>query len=91
MYTCNYRCTRLTSLELSMLEVASYATMFTVGGLPEGITALQRLQHLRLTDCVTAPLALGIDQLTQLTSLEIFSGDLLEQSFYDYPDLIVAW
>ena len=72
-----------------MHEPESYETMFTVGGLPEGITALQRLQHLRLRDCVTAPLALGISRLTQLTSLEILSGDPLEQAFYN-PDQIMV-
>ena len=71
-----YRCTRLTSLDLSMLYPHSLSTMFTVGGLPEGITALQRLQRLRLNQCVTAPLACSISQLTQLTSLEFLQDEL---------------
>ena len=43
----------------------------SVDGLPEGITALQRLQHLRLGNCKTAPLTHAISRLTQLTCLEI--------------------
>jgi hypothetical protein len=64
-----------------MNHVDIYGTMFTGGGLPEGITALQRLQHLRLFNCVTAPLTSGISRLTQLTSLTILGdpfGDVLE-------------
>ena len=54
-----------------MLDPHSLDSMFTVGGLPEGITALQRLQHLRLRNCATEPLAHGISQMTQLTSLDL--------------------
>lgn len=56
--------------------------MFTAGGLPEGITALQRLQRLRLFNCVTAPLTSGISRLTQLTSLEVLS-DPYDEDVYD--------
>jgi hypothetical protein len=70
MFKC-CRCTRLTSLDLSMLDPHTLDSMFTVGGLPEGITALQRLQHLRLGNCVTEPLARDIRQMTQLTSLDL--------------------
>lgn len=65
-----------------MHEPESYATMFTVGGLPEGIAALQRLQHLRLYSCVTAPLTAGISRLTQLTSVEVLS-DPYDEDVYD--------
>jgi hypothetical protein len=44
---------------------------FSAGGLPEEITVLHRLQHLRLGNCVTAPLTHGISLLTQLTCLDI--------------------
>jgi hypothetical protein len=70
MFEC-CRCTRLTSLDLSMLDPHSLDSMFTVGGLLEGITALQRLQHLRLGNCVTQPLAHGVSQMTHLTSLDL--------------------
>jgi hypothetical protein len=84
MSLCNCRCTQLTSLNLSMHQLESYATMFTVGGLPEGIAALQRLQHLRLYNCVTAPLARGISQMTQLTSLKIQRGDV-----HDHDEVMI--
>ena len=61
-----------------MLEPYTLDSMFTVGGVPEGITALQRLQHLRLGN-VTEPLAGGISQMMQLTQLT--SLDLLQ----DHP------
>jgi hypothetical protein len=47
-----------------------------MGGLPEAFTILQRLQHLRLGNCITEPLACDLCQLTQLTSLEIPSDDM---------------
>jgi hypothetical protein len=87
--TCGCRCTRLTSLELIMHDVESYQTMFTVGGLPEGISVLQRLQYLRLSDCVTAPLTHGISQLTQLTRLDVHSGDLCDAEIYAPPAVVV--
>lgn len=49
--------------------------MYAVGCVPTGITTLQRLQHLRLDNCVRAPLPGGISQMTQLTSLHILQGD----------------
>ena len=70
MVVCN-RCTRLTRLDLSMLEPYTLDSMFTVGGLPEGITALHSLQHLRLGNCLTEPSARNIGQMTHLTSLDL--------------------
>lgn len=87
MLVCN-RCTHLTSLDLSMLQPYTLDTMFTVGSLPEGITALQRLQHLRLADCVTEPLARGIGQMTQLTSLEFWQRG---PTFYAVNTGLVRW
>lgn len=58
-----------------MLYPHDLDSMFTVGGLPEGITALQRLQRLQLDNCVTEPLARSISQLTQLTSLDLSQDD----------------
>lgn len=86
------RCTRLTSLRLSMHEVESHEWMFAVDGLPEGITALQRLQHLRLANCLVKPLTLSISQLTQLTSLEILDEDLMAAGIHDDPNAVaVRW
>lgn len=52
-----------------------------VGGLSAGITALQRLARLRLQNVVTAPLTDSVSQLTNLTSLGLYSdeyvGDVL--------------
>lgn len=50
-------------------------TRFCVGGLPEELAALQRLQHLQLGNCVTAPLTQSISCLTQLTHLEITQNE----------------
>jgi hypothetical protein len=82
MSLCDCRCTRLTSLDLSMPELDTAEMMFTVGGLPEGITALQRLQRLRLGNCVTEQLTRGISRLTQLTSLEIVGADLCDEDIH---------
>lgn len=67
------RLTRLAHLDLSTHEnhLLAPARRFAAGGLPEAITVLQRLQHLRLGNCVTAPLTHGISLLTQLTCLDI--------------------
>jgi hypothetical protein len=70
-------CTHLTSLDLSNVGPTS-SRMFTVGSLPEGITALQRLEHLRLHDCTTESPKCGISQLTQLTNVE----------FWQWPSLL---
>lgn len=72
-----------------MHQVDMYETMFTVGGLPEGITALRRLQHLRLGDCITEPLACDLSQFTQLTSLEIPTKDVHDHNIYD-PDPVTV-
>jgi hypothetical protein len=77
------RCTRLTSLDLSMHQANMYDTTFSVGGLPKGFTILRRLQHLRLGDCITEPLACDLSQFTQLTSLEIPSKDLYDHDIHD--------
>ena len=55
------RCTRLTSLRLSMHEVESHEWMFAVDGLPAGITALR---HLRLANCLVKPLTVSISHFT---------------------------
>ena len=75
----NLRCrlTRLTHLDLSMHESKYQAPSrrLCVGNLPDGITALQRLQHLRLGCCITIPLAPSISCLTQLTCLELIHDE----------------
>ena len=71
--------------------VDTYETMFTVGGLPEGITALQRLQHLRLYNCLTEPLAGGISRLSQLTSVSIISSDLHSEDNHEPGSVAVRW
>jgi hypothetical protein len=53
----------------------------SVDGLPEGITALQRLQRLRLGNCMTAPLTHAISRLTQLTCLEITQHEQYELGY----------
>jgi hypothetical protein len=42
----------------------------------EAVTVLQRLQRLRLSCCMTAPLTRHISKLTQLTSLEVIYDDI---------------
>ena len=59
-----------------MFEPESHETMVSVGSLPAGITALRRLKHLGLGNCLTAPLTHSISRLTGLTSLEISQDDL---------------
>jgi hypothetical protein len=88
MPLCNCRCTQLTSLDISVPELDTTEMVFTVGGLPEGITALQRLQHLRLGNCMTEPLAVGVSRLTQLTSLKIFS---VADADIDGPTFLAVW
>jgi hypothetical protein len=73
----------LDSEEFSMYREEWDWMRFSVGGLPKGITALQSLQHLRLEECVMAPLTSGIKRLTQLTSLEIVCDQLVEQESYE--------
>ena len=63
--------------------------MFSVGGLLEGITAVQRLQHLRLDNCVTAPLTQSISRLTQLTCLEIAQDELCKWDAYTPHEVMV--
>lgn len=75
-----------------MHEVESHEWMFAVDGLPEGISALQRLQHLRLANCLVKPLTVSISQLTQLTSLEILDEDLMAACIHDDPNPVaVRW
>ena len=74
-----------------MHQVDEYKTMFTVGGLPEGMTVLQRLQHLRLGNCITEPLACDLSQFRQLTSLEIPSDDLDDHDVYVPGPVEVRW
>jgi hypothetical protein len=72
----------LDSDEFSMYGEDRWGMTFTVGSLPDGITSLQRLRHLRLEECVTATLTRSIERLTQLTSLEILSDQLIIQDIY---------
>jgi hypothetical protein len=83
------RCTHLTHLELGMHDLDTPQDMFSVGGLPDGITALQRLQHLRLDNCVTAPLTQSISGLTQLTCLEITQDELCGWEAYTPHEVMV--
>lgn len=86
----SYRCTRLTHLDISMHELDTCEEDgLSVDGLPEGITALQRLQHLRLGNCMTAPLTHGISRLTQLTCLEIVHHEQYELGYMP-DDLLVG-
>ena len=62
---------------------------FCIGGLPEEITALQRLQHLRLDNCVTAPLTQSISCLTQLSHLEITQNEQ-DQDDWDVLDNVMV-
>jgi hypothetical protein len=58
-------------------------------GLPEGITALQRLQHLRLGNCMSSPRTQSISRLTQLSCLEITHDELFELDYTSPADLVV--
>ena len=71
-----------------MHELAS-SEGFIVGGLPEGITALQRLQHLRLDKCVTAAPTHSISRLTQLTCLEVTQDELHHYEIWTAYELVV--
>ena len=81
-----YRCTRLTSLDLNSHRTIGLSTLFTVGN-AEAITALQRLQFLRLGGCVTAPLTQGISRLTRLLTLEVLYTSIGHA--YDPMELVV--
>jgi hypothetical protein len=85
------RCTGLTSLDLSVFEPNGTDAMLSVGGIPWDITALQRLQRLRLDECVTAPLPRSIGRMTQLTSLSILQKyvDDNKQLFENYGRRVV--
>ena len=74
-----------------MHQVDTYDTMFTMGGLSEGFTILQRLQHLRLGNCITEPLACDLSQFTQLTSLEIPADDLDDHNVHVPGSVKVQW
>jgi hypothetical protein len=54
------------------------------------MTALQRLRHLRLVNCVTDPLTC-ISRLTQLTSLEVLQDLWQELDTLDNFQLLVRW
>lgn len=85
---CCCRCTSLTSLSLGMLTPRELDTMFTVGGLPDAITVLQNLQHLRLQNCAMGRLTRSISRLTRLTTLEVVHDDTYNFSecyTYDLP------
>lgn len=72
-----------------MHDLDTPKNMFSVGGLPEGISALQRLQHLRLDNCMTAPLTQSISHLTQLTCLEITQDELCKWEVYTPHEVMV--
>ena len=57
--------------------------------MPEGITTLQRLRHLQLGNCVTAPLPQSISRLTQLTCLTIIQHEQDEDE-HDVLDRLVV-
>lgn len=85
---CCCRCTSLTSLSLGMLTPRELDTMFTVGGLPDAITVLQNLQHLRLQNCAMGRLTCSISRLARLTTLEVVHDDTYNFSecyTYDLP------
>jgi hypothetical protein len=85
LYAC--RATRLTSLVLNSIATASRDNMFTVGD-AEALTALHRLRHLQLSNCMTAPLTQGITQMTNLTTLGIWFANTVGHT-YDPTQLLV--
>jgi hypothetical protein len=61
-----------------------------VANLPEGITALQRLQHLRLGCCITTPLTPSISRLTQFMCLEILHDEQINKWRWEAFDKVVV-
>lgn len=65
------RCTRLTSLDFTLYNVSGGSNVLDFAGLPDGMSALQRLESLRLYNCLSQQLNSNVSKLTQLSSLDV--------------------
>lgn len=65
------RCTRLTRLDFTFYDIRGGSNALDFAGLPDGISALQRLESLRLDDCLSQRLNSNVSKLTRLSSLHV--------------------
>jgi hypothetical protein len=85
--TLSRRCTRLTSMDLSGTYTSPH-----VCNIPAGVAALQRLQHLGLRYCLSAPLPRSLSQMTRLTSLTVaeYKTEFQDLLFCDHDGPVVS-
>lgn len=85
------RCTALTSLRMSC---SSHSYLLDWGGLPEGITALQRLAQLRLESTLTQPLTDAVSALGTwhiLTTHTVPPSNIFDLMMCTAVDAYHAW